>query len=877
MKNDSIISQISSNTLNQLTDSSGYSERNSTSNNAKLVAIQLFCIDEVYECRSHDFMYRVFDLYPEYEYCFIGVPHKVSFFPLLERFVRITPRKRSVYPHELYILAKCSLNVELNISEPLEKDCDRIEYFINTIIQKSEICKDLNMFYKTRSNENGMKMKCYICTVNKQIVGICMIQQEYQHNIDYIRSHYEIDTFIDSEQYKHQDHMYLKNFVMNPAFNVYSKYFLKCVMIESESFCLYHKLNNTEENLIVTCLNQMIIVPSIKTIDYDIKKLNINCPREEIVQPHDNKHILYHLAMKQIYDTKMLVNLKIVVVGASNTGLKLLQNFVYQHHIRFHNLTLISIHPITNNTETLVTKDEHSSDHSMYSLIHSAVNFVLGSIVSINRKNKSVSVLNDEIKSIVYYDYLILTTGQQYVFSENESLGTINLNNVRNAFLVNDSFEESILRMYVTQNIARKKCKIYNYCNSLFLNVVIYGNEIDVYTCIKMLNKWGIDLINIYNIYPDTVINNENNIELRQFTRLLFDHLEIKQYCIKNDNISFELDKIGNIKEIRWGELNKSFIDCDIYISFEEKHINSNIFKALNDACLVFDGRLVIDRTFKTDDNFIYAAGPLTKYKRLYYSDFFLHENFNSNEIALKLSFVILTLLDPIVFNLNDINTYCGYQNEHKDCVLNDFVDPVIHSAELVNKINYFHIKKPYESKLKKIGLKDKNTYYITGSLKEVENVNFMKLTIDEYNTISEIVCISHKTIPKNNIIVMFNHHQILFNNLISRFKEGLITDFYEFFSDSWATAIYHYQFKYFLQEIREYTLNYKFNNHNENFVEEIMEYTHDDRQISDFLKSKYEKIFIEKKMDININNKLLKFIRNRKFVLPMYAEPNMI
>lgn len=70
-------------------------------------------------------------------------------------------------------------------------------------------------------------------------------------------------------------------------------------------------------------------------------------------------------------------------------------------------------------------------------------------------------------------------------------------------------------------------------------------------------------------------------------------------------------------------------------------------FKAINDACLVFDGRLVIDTEFRTNDVSIRAAGPLTKYSRRYYVGEWTHSNFNSREIGSELAASMLTLFDP--------------------------------------------------------------------------------------------------------------------------------------------------------------------------------------------------------------------------------------
>ncbi len=71
-----------------------------------------------------------------------------------------------------------------------------------------------------------------------------------------------------------------------------------------------------------------------------------------------------------------------------------------------------------------------------------------------------------------------------------------------------------------------------------------------------------------------------------------------------------------------------------IYIKIHEKSIPK--FTAINDACLVYDGRLVIDASFHTNDIAIRAAGPLTKFQRSYHADQWTHANFNSKEVGIQ-------------------------------------------------------------------------------------------------------------------------------------------------------------------------------------------------------------------------------------------------
>jgi len=58
---------------------------------------------------------------------------------------------------------------------------------------------------------------------------------------------------------------------------------------------------------------------------------------------------------------------------------------------------------------------------------------------------------------------------------------------------------------------------------------------------------------------------------------------------------------------------------------------------AINCACLVYDGRLVIDASFHTNDVSVHAAGPLTKYQRRYYTEL-THADFSSKEIGMEVS-----------------------------------------------------------------------------------------------------------------------------------------------------------------------------------------------------------------------------------------------
>lgn len=55
-------------------------------------------------------------------------------------------------------------------------------------------------------------------------------------------------------------------------------------------------------------------------------------------------------------------------------------------------------------------------------------------------------------------------------------------------------------------------------------------------------------------------------------------------------------------------------------------------------AGLVFDGRLVINPRFHTNDPYVFAAGTITKYSRKFQAELFEHKYYNSIEIGEKVS-----------------------------------------------------------------------------------------------------------------------------------------------------------------------------------------------------------------------------------------------
>lgn len=92
-------------------------------------------------------------------------------------------------------------------------------------------------------------------------------------------------------------------------------------------------------------MNYMVPVRRRNQIEYNFSKLGVNAPSEQVLKQRHNYSMpcaLNHINRKLLLEPKVAINLRIVVVGASEIGISFLESLVFSPHLRFNNLTLVS-------------------------------------------------------------------------------------------------------------------------------------------------------------------------------------------------------------------------------------------------------------------------------------------------------------------------------------------------------------------------------------------------------------------------------------------------------------------------------------------------------------------------------------------------------
>uniref|UniRef100_A0A8C9VPS8 Cilia and flagella associated protein 61 n=1 Tax=Scleropages formosus TaxID=113540 RepID=A0A8C9VPS8_SCLFO len=807
----------------------------------------LFFFFFLYSSRLMTFYFFVNDR----DFCVISVPMMVPEFPLLKRFLRVTPRPASSLPHELYICHRSSL---LTCVRPPPSSTQH-------------------------HDSHGTPLQAFVAVVQEQVVGTAIIRNE--EDIEYIRSHYNIESFIYFSHHQREDHGQLSHFALNPIFQYYARHFLGEALRLGHKSCLYYPIypphqsqRNASAHSLTWALGCMVPVRPRRQIVYPLEELGINAPPAQ-VSKEEVPYALNHFSRKLTMEPKLTINSRIVVVGASDTGMSFLEVLSFCPHLRFNNLILISTHGfpdsgINENMRFLSTSHSYSAqDHAQLSL-RSRVHVVAGKIISIDRAAKHVVVSGG---CQVAYDHLVLCTGQQYQvpcptgvdISQQVTNSDAEVQRSQwyrwpvpsNLLTLNDNHDCQIAYHWLLENFIDGEG-----------NVVIYGNSIDAYTCVEALLCMGVSGSRIHLVHlptdsPGSCFNNPT-VERAVTEALNKRGVTVYENCLLaqvNDGqdpepitaVSFTTNK----EALR--------MECSVFMNFSRKGVDHDTFRVLNDACLVYDGGLIIDTAFLTNDPAIRAAGPLTKFARRYYADSWEHAHFNSKEVGQALAAALLPLFDPTLEPTSNLP-------EGMDRLVLIYADAKIQGGKLPGGYSYLQVAKPAIC-MPLVAQPSPGQEMVTGS---IEAGKYFCLYVNQHGVVESITCLSLKPIPVSNYLCLYGKHEQLLNRLCDRFDEGLIHDFYSYFKEPWCLAVYHDRFADFEEEVRQIMESAK-DDGDLLSLPELVQKVLNEEAVSENPKIYLKNIFQKSDSITTLKKSMLNYLNYNRYHLTMYAQPGLI
>ncbi|KAI4575453.1 hypothetical protein MJG53_011656 [Ovis ammon polii x Ovis aries] len=678
------------------------------------------------------------------DFCIISVPHLTPEFVLIQSFVKVVPFNNCTLEQDLYVFHRAGLLKTIEIRLATLSDTPGVEKLISTLMPCKSILEDLKQYNEARRDPDGTPLQVFVAEVAEQVVGIAVIRNEM--DIEYIRSHYNIEDFIYFNHHQREEHGHLYHFVLNPIFRHYTKFFLKEILRLGYKSCLYYpvypqvkegKVQSPKAHSLTSALHYLVPVRPRRQIVYPLEKLGINAPSKE-VSKDALSYALNHTNRKLSLEPKITVNAKIVVVGASNVGISFLETLVFCHCY-------------------------NDRDHELMSLC-SWVNVVAARMTAIDRAAKQVPCPTE-------VDISLHPTNREV---SNSCLRRYTGPIPCNHFTLND--EEDCLRALAW---------IKNNSITTEGNVIIYGNSIDTYTTVETLLNLGVrgSCIHLVQHPPTSIITCTNDCAVEGAIEEALQAAGVNVYrdaLLAQWNNGLYSDPIHTAS---FTTPAKPFqLPCSMFFSFLEKNVDYETFKAFNDACLVYDGRLVIDSNFHTNDIAIRAAGPLTKFSNRYYSNEWTHSNFNSKEIGFQLAAAMLKLFDPTLEPVTE-------PPADLDRLIPMYKGAKIKGGILPGSYHYLHVSKPAIPTPLEVqrAQSDFGSEIVTGNVK---NGNYFRIHINKYRMVETITCLSKVPFPASNYIRLFGQHEQALNNLCARYEDGLVPDLYRNASGAQVTPV---------------------------------------------------------------------------------------
>lgn len=195
--------------------------------------------------------------------------------------------------------------------------------------------------------------------------------------------------------------------------------------------------------------------------------------------------------------------MKIVVVGASETGISFLQRLIFCPHLRFNNLTLVSDTGLPGNlppdglrdSMSIKTMNYDSKDLTAISL-RSWVNSITGKMTWIDRRRKFI-LINGHTQ--LPYDHLILCTGEQYfhVAPLNARIYNPYTKQEVKAHPTRILFDQPPLNMFLINSEVEAE-RLLRYLEltkieSINDNIVFYGMDLNSLCAIQAMIQYGIN------------------------------------------------------------------------------------------------------------------------------------------------------------------------------------------------------------------------------------------------------------------------------------------------------------------------------------------------------------------------------------------------
>ncbi|XP_063625473.1 cilia- and flagella-associated protein 61-like isoform X1 [Cydia splendana] len=669
-------------------------------------SIELYALrDDIDERKGYHLLQAAFELMKDYDYCLLRMPCTSSSMFLLRHFCFVPCKDKLCSDYALYIAHRSSVLGKLTVRKAEMVDVPQISRLMQSLDGKEA------MWMVENSIMGKQRHEAYVFVCGLDVVGFGILEPPEQ--IKFLQARYDIDAFrIPKYHYSgqgvHGGFANIKTALVYPVFEAHYRFFLREIMRLSGADSLIwftgyrnkwviHKANSMALSMVPLKPRQwdpvFSLVPELKKIGKMAKEVMAFSS--------------WFMSKKLTTVTRLNVDTRIVVVGASRTAMGFLSKLLFSDassYLTFTSVTLVSTdglpyvrHPDPC-AEMMFPYHRTTTQNYLQSTPYTYyVNVVQGTMVEINKEDKYITVASGQR---YYYDKLFLMFGQQFQHPDylkavldrerdiqqgmTPSYTRLDVPSLREPQI--ETSYDTPPNVFIINTISDATRVLRQIHNLTYMNnkdkVIVYGSSLEVYCCIAALKEMNIPSKKIVFVdsFPSenprkTRVPIFNNVYVDQTISEVFEELGIKvlrsyyfQFWKTNDrNVVTHVSFLSHFQMVE--------LQCAALFYYGTRGIDADAFQAIHKSSLVYDEGILIDHECRTNNHSIYAAGPATRYSARYFAEMRNHQYYDSYEVGEKLGIQIRNQLDPL-FSENKPNCRKSMQTSVKSVSFDSTIYP---------------------------------------------------------------------------------------------------------------------------------------------------------------------------------------------------------
>ncbi|KAI9009513.1 hypothetical protein BC832DRAFT_529739 [Gaertneriomyces semiglobifer] len=754
----------------------------------RMFYIPYFYMDPVYKHNAIQLVRAGFDLYPDLDFCAVVISSVTPELPFMRSFISVAPKPGYEDLDCLYVVHRSSIQSPLAVNPGTVEDIAAVKQLL-----KDNIPEVMKTFRETLFTGKTLTF-----TVRNDSVLVGFIITSVCDDLKPLVDQFAIQTWMNVGKDRRRlagKPVILEHFIVHPVFHNCARW-----IFEAGATCLLHikPHSSTEESVTdQIAFQHMVPIRPRRPIQFPD-----NMRDGQPVHPPIMASVRA-VFVNTIYDARHSVNDRIIVVGASDTGIAFIESLVYTPGLYFTSITLVSPTGLPLQDDSARSRhQEHFVSH--YSYRHNEleqlglqhyITVYEGEADGIDRISRLVTLTNDDP---IPYDFLFLTPGLQF----DATLLNDELAQVDGVLSVN-----AINTDFILDNIANAAM------HDEDSKIVVYGRDLQTYACVEWLLQQHVTPTRIVlaapplrypaSCFANPVVDEKVHAVLRHLGVTVYRGCSLAKWQEEDGAITAPEAAATDLRE-RWQTKPPSEVihisKVVLFLYADERTVSPTAFSAVNDSSIVFDGRVIIDKYFRTQDPFIYAAGSVTKYSSRYQTAW-SHELYDARDVGSELGWRLIHLWKPLAQEPKLIDD---------DQILR-LEAPKKTLAILPGSLRYFRMDRPClptDTFEHRKGQPDYGQDLVIDDLNlETLEGTYFGIHIDKDRRIQSLTYLGRSEIPLDNYTSLFGLQAGYLNRLIERYEEGIITDFRSFLAEPWALPIYYDKLRPFTAHLAQETV----------------------------------------------------------------------